>query len=108
MMVLINKGSASASEIVAGALRDHSRAKLIGETTFGKGTVQEMESLKDGSQIKMTIAKWVMPSGYIIEENGLKPDIEVKITEKDLEEKRDPQLEKAIEEVQKIISENSK
>lgn len=103
MVVLVNKGSASASEILAGALRDNRNIKLIGETTFGKGTVQEMESLKDGSQIKMTIAKWVMPSGYIIEENGLKPDIEVKITEKDIEAKTDPQLERALEEVQKMI-----
>ncbi len=104
MVVLVNKGSASASEILAGALRDNRKIKLIGEKTFGKGTVQEMESLKDGSQIKMTIAKWVMPGGYIIEENGLVPDIEVKITEKDIEEKRDPQLERALEEVQKMIS----
>ncbi|MHB9019352.1 MAG: S41 family peptidase [Minisyncoccota bacterium] len=107
MVVLVNKGSASASEILAGALRDNRNIKLIGETTFGKGTVQEMEPLKDGSQIKMTIAKWVMPSGYIIEENGLKPDIEVKITEKDVEAKVDPQLERALEEVQKMISINN-
>ncbi|MEK7462793.1 MAG: S41 family peptidase [Patescibacteria group bacterium] len=104
IVVLVNKGSASASEILAGALRDNRKIKLIGEKTFGKGTVQEMESLKDGSQIKMTIAKWVMPSGYIIEENGLVPDIEVKITEKDIEVKRDPQLERALEEVQKMIN----
>lgn len=104
IVVLVNKGSASASEILAGALRDNRNIKLIGETTFGKGTVQEMESLKDGSQIKMTIAKWVMPSGHIIEGNGLKPDIEVKITEKDAEAKKDSQLERALEEVQKMIS----
>ncbi|MDO8442849.1 MAG: S41 family peptidase [bacterium] len=108
IVVLVNKGSASASEILAGALRDNRNIKLIGETTYGKGTVQDMEALKDGSQIKMTIAKWVMPSGYIIEQNGLKPDIEVKITEKDIEAKKDPQLERALEEVQKMISENAK
>lgn len=108
IVVLVNKGSASASEILAGALRDNRNIKLIGEKTFGKGTVQEMESLKDGSQIKMTIAKWVMPSGYIIEENGLVPDIEVKITEKDIEAKTDPQLERALEEVQKMILESGK
>ena len=104
MVVLVNKGSASASEILAGALRDNRNIKLIGETTYGKGTVQDMEALKDGSQIKMTIAKWVMPSGYIIEQNGLKPDIEVKISEKDAEAKKDTQLERALEEVQKMIS----
>lgn len=103
IVVLVNKGSASASEILAGALRDNRNIKLIGETTFGKGTVQEMEALKDGSQIKMTIAKWVMPSGHIIEQNGLKPDIEVKITEKDIEAKKDPQLDRALEEIQKLI-----
>jgi len=106
IVVLVNKGSASASEILAGALRDNRKIKLIGETTFGKGTVQEMEALKDGSQIKMTIAKWVMPSGHIIEQNGLKPDIEVKITEKDVESKKDPQLDKALEEIQKLILNN--
>jgi len=104
MVVLVNKGSASASEILAGALRDNRKIKLIGETTFGKGTVQDMEALKDGSQIKMTIAKWVMPSGYIIEENGLKPDIEVKITQDDINAKKDPQLDRALLEVQKMIS----
>lgn len=104
MAVLVNKGSASASEILAGALRDNRKIKLIGEKTFGKGTVQEMESLKDGSQIKMTIAKWVMPSGYIIEENGLVPDIEVKLTQDDINAKKDPQLDRALEEVQKMIS----
>jgi len=108
MVVLVNKGSASASEILAGALRDNRNIKLIGETTYGKGTVQDMEALKDGSQIKMTIAKWVMPSGYIIEQNGLKPDIEVKISEKDAEAKKDTQLERALEEVQKMILDNIK
>jgi len=104
IVVLVNKGSASASEILAGALRDNRNIKLIGETTYGKGTVQDLEALKDGSQIKMTIANWVMPSGYIIESNGLKPDIEVKITEKDIAENKDPQLDRALEEIQKMIS----
>jgi len=104
IVVLVNKGSASASEILAGALRDNRNIKLIGEKTYGKGTVQDMEALKDGSQIKMTIAKWVMPNGYIIEGNGLVPDIEVKITEKDIADKKDPQLERALEEIQKMIN----
>lgn len=103
MVVLVNKGSASASEILAGALRDNRDIKLIGDTTFGKGTVQDLEPLKDGSQIKMTIAKWVMPKGGIIEQNGLKPDIEVKITDQDAEAKKDSQLDRALEEVQKMI-----
>jgi len=103
IVVLVNKGSASASEILAGALRDNRNVKLIGETTFGKGTVQQMEGLNDGSQIKMTIAKWVMPSGYIIEKNGLVPDIVIKITEQDVATQKDPQLEKALEELSKML-----
>ena len=103
MVVLVNQGSASASEILAGALRDNSNIKLVGETTFGKGTVQDLEPLVDGSQIKMTIAQWVMPRGGIIEKNGLKPDIEVKITDADVAAKNDSQLNKALTEVQKMI-----
>jgi len=97
MVILVNSGSASASEIVAGALRDQRNIKLIGQTTFGKGTVQELQPLKDGSKIKITIARWVMPSGYIIEHDGLKPDFDVKLTEDDDKNKKDPQLDKAIE-----------
>jgi carboxyl-terminal processing protease len=104
MVVLVNKGSASASEILAGALRDNNKIKLIGETTFGKGTVQDLENLKDGSQIKMTIAKWLLPSGNGINKEGLAPDIEVKITDQDVVAKKDSQLDRALEEVQKIIS----
>ncbi|MCL5017221.1 MAG: S41 family peptidase [Patescibacteria group bacterium] len=104
MVVLVNQGSASASEILAGALRDDRNVKLVGETTFGKGTVQDLEPLKDGSQIKMTIAQWVMPKGGIIEKNGLKPDIEVKITDADAAAKNDVQLNAALQEVQKMIS----
>ncbi len=104
IVILVNKGSASASEILAGALRDNNKTKLIGENTFGKGTVQEMESLQDGSQIKMTIAKWVLPSGHEIDKEGLSPDIEIKITDKDAEAKKDSQLDRALEEIQKMIS----
>jgi carboxyl-terminal processing protease len=101
-VILINKGSASASEILAGALRANLGVKLIGEQTFGKGTVQELFPLSDNSTVKLTIANWVLPDGHIIEEQGLTPDFEVKITEEDLNEDktglaRDPQLEKAIE-----------
>lgn len=97
VVVLINGGSASASEILAGALRDHRSIKLVGEKTFGKGTVQELDKLKDGSSLKITIAKWLTPAGHTIEKNGLEPDFEVKLTEEDFKEGRDPQLEKAFE-----------
>lgn len=97
VVILMNKGSASASEILAGALRDHRKIPLIGEKSFGKGTVQELYPLKDDSKLKITVANWVMPSGHIIEKNGLDPDYEVKITEEDIKAGRDPQLEKAKE-----------
>lgn len=97
MVVIINEGSASASEILAGALRDHRGIKLVGEKTFGKGTVQELENLRDGSVIKISMAEWVTPNGSVIEKKGLKPDLEVKMTEDDVKNGRDPQLEKAIE-----------
>jgi len=96
-VVLINQGSASASEILAGALRDNRKVKLIGETSFGKGSVQEMEKLKDGSSLKVTIARWLTPNGDSISEKGLEPDIKAEISDKDLEDGKDPQLDKAIE-----------
>lgn len=97
IVILINEGSASASEILAGALRDHRNVKLVGKKSFGKGTVQELQELKDGSVIKITVAHWLLPSGHIIEKNGLEPDYEIELTEEDAEKKRDPQLEKAME-----------
>ncbi len=97
MVVLVNEGSASASEILAGALRDNNKIKLIGKKTFGKGTVQELETLKDGSMVKITVAHWLMPNGGLIEKNGLNPDYEVDLTEEDVKAGRDPQLEKAVE-----------
>jgi carboxyl-terminal processing protease len=97
VVVLINKGSASAAEILAGALRDNRGVKLIGETSFGKGSVQEQVFLKDGSSLKITVAKWLTPNGTSINEKGLTPDIEVKMTEEDIQEGKDPQLEKALE-----------
>ncbi len=106
VVVLINNGSASASEILAGALRDNRKVKLVGEKTFGKGTVQELEELRDGSSLKLTIAHWVLPSGKIIEGEGLEPDFKVELTEKDVEQKRDPQLEKAIEILKEEINKN--
>lgn len=103
MVVIINKGSASASEILAGALRDGRGIKLVGETSFGKGTVQQLEPLKDGSSMKITIAEWVTPNGTIIQDNGLKPDFEVELTEDDFKNKLDPQLDKAIELIKEEI-----
>jgi carboxyl-terminal processing protease len=106
MVILVNQGSASASEILAGALRDNRGIKLVGEKTFGKGTVQELRGLKDDSVLKITIAQWLLPSGAIIEKNGLMPDYEVKMTDEDIEAKKDPQLDKAIEVLKQQISAN--
>lgn len=99
VVVLINKGSASASEILAGALRDRRGAKLIGETSFGKGTIQQAEDLGAGSGVHITIAKWLTPNGLWVHGKGLTPDIDVKIDEKDTS--RDAVLEKAVEELVK-------
>lgn len=95
MVVLINKGSASASEIVSGALSDYKRAKLVGEKTFGKGSVQEAQDLPGGSGLHVTTAKWLLPYGKWINGTGIEPDIKVEMDEKNPE--KDPQLEKAIE-----------
>lgn len=97
IVVLVNSGSASASEILAGALRDNLGVKLIGEKTYGKGSVQELKDLKDGSSIKVTIASWLTPNEHKINDTGLEPDIKVETTEEDIENNKDPQLEKAIE-----------
>ena len=96
-VVLVDGGSASASEILAGALREHGVATLIGEKTFGKGSVQELISVTDDTSLKVTIANWLTPNGTSISVSGLEPDIKVPYTSKDLEAKRDPQMEKAVE-----------
>lgn len=93
MVVLVNKGSASASEIVAGALQDHKRAKIVGETTFGKGTVQQVLQFNDGSSLKMTVAEWRTPLDRKIDGVGVPPDIKVESSTGD----RDEQMLRALE-----------
>ncbi len=96
-IVLVNQGSASASEIVAGALQDAGLARLVGMKTFGKGSVQEYEPLSDGSAVKITVAEWLTPHDRTIQKVGLDPDVSVDRTAEDYEAKRDPQLERALE-----------
>jgi len=102
-VVLVNGGTASASEILAGALRDNREVPLVGEQTFGKGSVQEVLTMGDGSLLKVSIAEWLTPNGVSIEENGLTPDYEVSFTDDDIAENRDIQLEKALEVLKEII-----
>lgn len=97
LVVLVNQGSASASEIVAGALQDQGRAIIIGEQTFGKDTVQNVHQLSDESTLRVTIARWYTPNRQEIHEKGLTPDVVVEMTEEDVQAGRDPQLAAAVE-----------
>lgn len=97
LVVLIDKGSASASEIVAGAVKDRGRGTLVGETSFGKGSVQQSHTLSDGGAVRITIARWLTPNGTWIHEEGIEPDIAIELTEDDRAADRDPQLDRAVE-----------
>lgn len=98
LVVLINEGSASASEIVAGAIQDRGRGQLVGVTSFGKGSVQVISQLKENNgAVRVTIARWLTPNGRTIHQLGLEPNVMVEITEEDVQAQRDPQLDKAVE-----------
>ena len=97
MAILVNQGTASASEILAGALEQHGVATLVGMTTFGKGSVQELISLGGGAELKVTIARWLTPDGTSLSEGGLEPEIQVDRTVEDVQAGRDPQLDAAVE-----------
>ena len=99
--VLVNEGSASGSEVLAGALRDHDRAVLIGEKTFGKGSVNLPHNLEDGSGLYCTIGRWYSPNGHLIEGEGFEPDIEIERAEK---QEQDTQLDRAVEHLQSQIA----
>lgn len=100
LIVLINKGSASASEILAGAIQDHHRGTIMGETSFGKGSVQAVENLSGAAELKVTIAHWYTPGGRNITKEGIKPDVVVTQTQADDDAGRDPQLEAALKAIQ--------
>ncbi len=94
--ILINEGSASASEIMAGALKDHGVATLFGVKSFGKGSVQQIKKMQGGAELKVTIARWYRPNGDNIDKKGINPDKEIKMTDQDFENKRDPQKDAAL------------
>ena len=97
MVILVDNGSASASEILAGALQEHKIAKLVGVKTFGKGSIQEVIKITPETSLKITIARWLTPNGVSISEGGLTPDYEIKTTAEDLKAQKDPQMDKALE-----------
>jgi carboxyl-terminal processing protease len=97
VVILVDKGSASASEILAGALRSYGVAQLIGTNTFGKGSVQELIPITENTGLKITVARWLLPDGTQIPHTGIVPDVEVKVSEEDVKAGKDPQMEKAVE-----------
>ena len=94
-IVLVNGSTASASEIVAGALQDYKKATIVGEKTYGKGVVQSLYNLSDGATLKVTTAEWYTPEGRSINKTGISPDVEVERSFEDINAMRDPQLDKA-------------
>jgi len=108
IVVLINKGSASASEIMSGALKDNKRAVIVGETSFGKGLVQEINRLPNNSGLNITIQKYLTPNGTDIHKKGIKPDVVVELSDDDIKNKDDKQLKKANEVLQDLINTNSR
>lgn len=96
LVALVDGGTASASEIVSGALRDRGRATLIGEKTYGKGSVQEVHEFPDGTSLHVTVARWLTPDRHQIDGSGLEPDVQVGISEDDRNNGRDPQLARAL------------
>ena len=102
VVVVINKGSASASEILAGALRDNRNITVVGETSYGKGSVQDIFNLPKGASIKITFAKWFTPKGTSIDKNGIEPNIKVERSEEDFKNDKDPQLDKAREVIKNL------
>ena len=104
MAILIDRGTASAAEILSGALHDDRGVPLIGERSFGKGTVQQLFNLSDGSSLKITVAHWVLPNGHILDYDGLMPDYVVPITDAEISAGQDPQMAKALEIVKDEIS----
>ncbi len=97
LVILVDAGSASASEIFAGALHEHGIAKLVGVKTFGKGSVQELIQITPDTSLKVTIASWLTPKDHNLSHDGLNPDVEVKVSQKDIDTKNDPQMNKAVE-----------
>jgi len=97
LIILIDGGSASASEILAGALRDHKKAQLLGTKSFGKGSVQELVQIDENTSLKVTIARWLTPNKVSISKEGIVPDVLVELTEEDIKNKYDRQLEQAVE-----------
>ena len=97
LIVLTDRGSASASEILALALKSHGEARLVGSSTFGKGSVQELVDITPDTALKLTVARWLGPNGEHIPHSGIIPDIEVSISEEDLKNDKDPQMDKALE-----------
>lgn len=107
IVVLINSGSASASEILSGAIKDNGRGFIVGKKSFGKGLVQEINKMPDGSALHITIQKYLTPNGTDIHKKGITPDYVVDITEEDIKAERDPQLKKACEVLQQIVHKNT-